>query len=259
MVVRKKETAVSAIGSMFADVKTDNAFGSGLGVKVTRVGAGLASHVDGLRYCHNVPTRARIAVLARMSKGRGRSLFVSTRRLIATSRFARGFSFGVNRDHGIIAPSVFTGVFRPQILTGSRAGSLCARRFLVRGTSYTRTACPPRRKDGQIRQSVLGAFAMMRTLNRNVSTVFPSIPEPIYQPVTSATAGSCEPVSYDVSSDLNAVFDRCAGEYVSANREPSLFNRTIRLNVLRGVAVDVLRFCDETLGRTYTSSKVIGG
>lgn len=100
---------------------------------------------------------------------------------------------------------------------------------------------------------------MMLTLSSSVSTAFHSAPEPIYKPVTSATAGSCEPVSYDVSSDLNAVFDRCASEYVSANREPSLFNRTIRLNVLRGVVVDVLRFCDETLGRTYTPCKVIGG
>ena len=97
---------------------------------------------------------------------------------------------------------------------------------------------------------------MMLTLSSSVSTAFPSIPEPIYKPVTSTASNAS---NYDVTGDLSAIFDRCAGEYVSANREPSLFNRTIRLNVLRGVAVDVLRFCDETLGRTYAPSKVIGG
>ena len=50
MSMRKKETAVSAIGSMFADVKTDNAFGSGLGVKVTCIGAGsLPNNCAGMR------------------------------------------------------------------------------------------------------------------------------------------------------------------------------------------------------------------
>lgn len=251
MSMRKKETALSEVGFPVAKHRTNCTTSSGLGVKVTCIGAGLASHFVGVRYCYAVLSRATIAVLARMSEGGLGGLLTDTRRLIATSRFARGFSFGVNWN-GIIAPVPNYGLMshgKPSGLSlpRRRSANPCGVSHLLGGwwgISYS-----------QLR----GIQAMMLTLSRGVSTAFISTPAPVYQPVTSATAGSCEPVSYDVSSDLNAVFDRCAGEYVSANREPSLFNRTIRLNVLRGVAVDVLRFCDETLGRTYTSSKVIGG
>ena len=251
MVVRKKETAISEAGLPVAKHRTNCTTSSGLGVKVTCIGAGLASLLDGVGYCHNVPTRARIAVLARMSEG-GLGRLQINRRLIATSRYARGFSFGVNRNHGIIAPAFFDGLMS----RGKPSGlpSPVGRSANPRGVSLPHG----RRGETSDNQST-GILAMMLTLSSSVSTAFHSAPEPIYKPVTSATAGSCEPVSYDVSSDLNAVFDRCASEYVSANREPSLFNRTIRLNVLRGVVVDVLRFCDETLGRTYTPCKVIGG
>ena len=255
MSMRKKETAVSAIGSMFADVKTDNAFGGGLGVKVTRLSAGLASLFDGVDYCHNVLTRARIAVLARMSKGGGRIPLVSTRRLIATSRYARGFSFGVNRDHGIVAPSYFVGAIRPQFLTGSRGGGFRAYRFLMRGNSYPPRSALPVGKGVRFNPIALGAFAMMLTLSSSVSTAFHFAPEPIYKPVTSATTGA---VSYDVSSDVNAIVELLANEYNSTINDSSVYGR-FRFNVVRGVAVEVLRAIDETLGRAYTPSKVIGG
>ena len=255
MVLKSKETAVSAIGSMFADVKTDNAFGGGLGVKVTRLSAGLASLFDGVDYCHNVLTRARIAVLARMSKGGGRIPLVSERRLIATSRSPRGFSFGVNRDHGIIAPSFFMGAIRPQFLTGSRGGGFRAYRIRSRGNSYPPRSALPVGKGEQFNKFVNGAFAMMLTLSSSVSTAFHSAPEPIYKPVTSATTGA---VSYDVSSDVNAIVELLANEYNSTINDSSVYGR-FRFNVLRGVAVEVLRAIDETLGRAYTPSKVIGG
>lgn len=250
MLVRKKETAISEAGLPVAKHRTNCTTSSGLGVKVTRVCAGLASHLVGVRYCYTVLSRATIAVLARMSEG-GLGGLHSIRRLIATSRFARGFSFGVNRD-GIIAPVPNDGLMshgKPSGLSlpDRRSANPCGVSHLLGG------------RWGNSYNQISGIQAMMLTLSRGVSTAFISTPAPVYQPVTSATAVSREPVSYDVTSDLNAVFDRCAGEYVSANREPSLFNRTIRLNVLRGVAVDILRFCDETLGRTYAPSKVVGG
>lgn len=252
MVVRKKETAwSSAVGSMFGDSDTDSTHGGGLGLKVTRFCAGLASH----GYCHNVLTRARIAVLARMSEYRGRSLFFSIRRLIATSRYARGFSFGVNRDHGIVAPSYFVGAIRPQFLTGSRGGGFRAYRFLMRGNSYPPRSALPVGKGVRFNPIALGAFAMMLTLSSSVSTAFHFAPEPIYKPVTSATTGA---VSYDVSSDVNAIVELLANEYNSTINDSSVYGR-FRFNVLRGVAVEVLRAIDETLGRAYTPSKVIGG
>ena len=258
MVVRKKETAISEAGLPVAKHRTNCTTSSGLGVKVTRLSAGLASLFVGACYCHNVPTRARIAVLARMSKGGGRIPLVSERRLIATSRYARGFSFGVNRDHGIIAPSFFMGAIRPQFLTGSRGGGFRAYRIRSRGNSYPPRSALPVGKGEQFNKFVNGAFAMMLTLSSSVSTAFPSIPEPIYKPVTSATAGSCEHVSYDVTSDVNAIVELLANEYNSTINDSSVYGR-FRFNVVRGVAVEILRACDEALGRAYTPSKVIGG
>ena len=255
MVVRKKETAISEAGFPVCKHRTNCTTLNGLRLKVTRLSAGLASLFDGVGYCHNVLTRARIAVLARMSKGGGRIPLVSTRRLIATSRYARGFSFGVNRDHGIVAPSYFMGAIRPQFLTGSRGGGFRAYRFLVRGNSYPPRSALPVGKGEQLSKFVLGAFAMMLTLSSSVSTAFHSTPEPIYKPVTSATTGA---VSYDVSSDVNAIVELLANEYNSTINDSSVYGR-FRFNVLRGVAVEILRACDEALGRAYTPSKYVGG
>ena len=255
MVVRKKETAISEAGFPVCKHRTNCTTLNGLRLKVTRLSAGLASLFDGVGYCHNVPTRARIAVLARMSEYRGRSLFFSIRRLIATSRYARGFSFGVNRDHGIVAPSYFVGAIRPQFLTGSRGGGFRAYRFLMRGNSYPPRSALPVGKGVRFNPIALGAFAMMLTLSSSVSTAFHFAPEPIYKPVTSATTGA---VSYDVSSDVNAIVELLANEYNSTINDSSVYGR-FRFNVLRGVAVEILRACDEALGRTYTPCKVIGG
>lgn len=249
MVVRKKETAISEAGLPVAKHRTNCTTSSGLGVKVTCIGAGLASHFVGVRYCHNVPTRARIAVPTRVSGG-GLGGLHSNRRLIATSRFARGFSFGVNRD-GIIAPVPNYGLMSHGKPSGlslpvERSANPCGVSHLLGGwwgISYSLTT---------------GILAMMLTLSRGVSTAFVSTPAPVYQPVTSATAGSCEPVSYDVTSDVNAIVELLANEYNSTINDSSVYGR-FRFNVLRGVAVEVLRAIDETLGRAYTPSKVIGG
>ena len=250
MSMRKKETAISEVGFPVAKHRTNCTTPSGLGVKVTRLSAGLASLFVGACYCHNVPTRARIAVLARMSKGGLGGLLTDTRRLIATSRFARGFSFGVNRN-GIIAPVPNYGLMshgKPSGLSlpRRRSANPCGVSHLLGGwwgISYS-----------QLR----GIQAMMLTLSRGVSTAFISTPAPVYQPVTSATAGSCEHVSYDVTSDVNAIVELLANEYNSTIYDSSVYGR-FRFNVLRGVAVEVLRAIDETLGRAYTPSKVIGG
>ena len=250
MVLKSKETAISVFGSMFGDRKTNHAIGSGLGVKVTCIGAGLASHFVGVRYCYAVLSRATIAVLARMSEGGLGGLLTDTRRLIATSRFARGFSFGVNWN-GIIAPVPNYGLMshgKPSGLSlpRRRSANPCGVSHLLGGwwgISYS-----------QLR----GIQAMMLTLSRGVSTAFISTPAPVYQPVTSATAGSCEHVSYDVTSDVNAIVELLANEYNSTINDSSVYGR-FRFNVVRGVAVEILRACDEALGRAYTPSKVIGG
>ncbi len=247
MSMRKKETALSEVGFPVAKHRTNCTTPSGLRLKVTCIGAGLASLFDGVDYCHNVLTRARIAVLARMSKGGLGGLLTDTRRLIATSRFDRGFSFGVNRN-GIIAPVPNYGLMshgKPSGLSlpRRRSANPCGVSHLLGGRwgiSYS-----------QLR----GIQAMMLTLSSSVSTAFHSAPEPIYKPVTSATTGA---VSYDVSSDVNAIVELLANEYNSTINDSSVYGR-FRFNVVRGVAVEVLRAIDETLGRAYTPSKVIGG
>ena len=246
MVVRKKETAISVFGSMFGDRKTNHAIGSGLGVKVTCIGAGLASLFVGACYCHNVLTRARIAVLARMSKG-GLGRLHSIRRLIATSRFDRGFSFGVNRD-GIIAPVPNYGLMSH----GKPSGLPSPDR---RSANPCDVSHPYGRRGEAFDSPISGILAMMLTLSSSVSTAFHSAPEPIYKPVTSATTGA---VSYDVSSDVNAIVELLANEYNSTINDSSVYGR-FRFNVVRGVAVEVLRAIDETLGRAYTPSKYVGG
>lgn len=248
MSMRKKETAISEAGLPVAKHRTNCTTSSGLGVKVTCIGAGLASLFDGVGYCHNVLTRARIAVPTRVSGCGLGSPLSDTRRLIATSRFARGFSFGVNRNHGIIAPAFFYGLMSH----GKPSGLPLPSR---RSANPCDVPHPHGRRLGIPYSPILGIKAMMLTLSSSVSTAFHSAPEPIYKPVTSATAGA---VSYDVSSDVNAIVELLANEYNSTINDSSVYGR-FRFNVVRGVAVEVLRAIDETLGRAYTPSKVIGG
>ena len=247
MSMRKKETAISEVGFPVAKHRTNCTTPSGLRLKVTRLSAGLASLFDGVDYCHNVLTRARIAVPARVS-GCGLGRLQINRRLIATSRYARGFSFGVNRNHGIIAPAFFDGLMS----RGKPSGlpSPVGRSANPRGVSLPHG----RRGETSDNQST-GSLAMMLTLSSSVSTAFHSAPEPIYKPVTSATTGA---VSYDISSDVNAIVELLANEYNSTINDSSVYGR-FRFNVVRGVAVEVLRAIDETLGRAYTPSKVVGG
>lgn len=59
--------------------------------------------------CAIARCRAMLCLPSRLTGCRLGGLRFS-RRLIATSRYARGFSFGVNRAHGLIAPVPYCGV-----------------------------------------------------------------------------------------------------------------------------------------------------
>ena len=198
--------------------------------------------------CAIVRCRAILSVLVRKNEGRGRSLLVSTRRTIATSRFARGVSFGGSRIHGVIA-SAFMGALHPQFLMGSRAGGFRARRFRVRGTSYTRTACPPRRKDGQFLQAVHGALAMMRTLSRNVSTAFPSTPEPIFLPVQSCHKRVEERPQVntftDVADSAEGLLQRAQAAYRAVASLPSAVARAELRARVSDYLAELIAFCRE--------------
>ena len=198
--------------------------------------------------CAIARCRAILSVLVRKNEGRGRSLLIGTRRTIATSRFARGVSFGGSRIHGVIA-SAFMGALHPQFLMGSRAGGFRACRLLVRGTSYTRTACPPRRKDGQFLQAVLGALTMMRTLSRNVSTAFPSIPEPTFLPVQSRHKRAEERPQVntftDVADSAEGLLQRAQAAYRAVASLPSAVARAELRARVSDYLAELIAFCRE--------------
>lgn len=234
----KGQAVRSAVASEFADKESNGALVDGLNVKNSRASAP----------CAMGRWRAMLSVLVRKNEGRGRSLLVSTRRTIATSRFARGVSFGGSRIHGVIA-SAFMGALHPQFLMGSRAGGFRARRFRVRGTSYTRTACPPRRKDGQFLQAVHGALAMMRTLSRNVSTAFPSIPEPIFLPVQSCHKRVEERPQVntftDVADSAEGLLQRAQAAYRAVASLPSAVARAELRARVSDYLAELIAFCRE--------------
>lgn len=234
----KGQAAVSVIVPKGDSRGNDGAPVDGLNVKNSRASAP----------CAMGRWRAILSVLVRKNEGRGRSLLVSTRRTIATSRFARGVSFGGSRIHGVIA-SAFMGALHPQFLMGSRAGGFRARRFRVRGTSYTRTACPPRRKDGQFLQAVHGALAMMRTLSRNVSTAFPSIPEPTFLPVQSCRKHVEERPQVntftDVADSAEGLLQRAQAAYREAAFLPSAVARAELRARVSDCLAELIAFCRE--------------
>ena len=191
--------------------------------------------------------RAMLPVLVRKNEGRGRSLLVSTRRTIATSRFARGVSLGGSRIHGVIA-SALLGALYPQFLTGSRAGGLRACRLLTRGIS-TPHGLPSPWKGSAVLKPVLGASAMMRTLSRNVSTAFPSTPEPTFLPVQSCHKRVEERPQVntfaDVADSAEGLFQRAQVAYRAAAFLPSVAARAELRARVSDYLAELIAFCRE--------------
>ena len=194
----QSQAAVSVIVPKGDSRGNDGAPVDGLNVKNSRASAPCAM---GRR-------RAILSVLVRMNGRRRGNLPTSTRRTIAASRLARGVSFGGSSNHGVIA-SALLGALYPQFLTGSRAGGFRACRFRVRGIS-TPHGLPSPWKGSAVLQTVHGALAMMRTLSRNVSTAFPSIPEPIFLPVQSRRKRVEERPQVNTFADVAAVLPSVA-------------------------------------------------
>ena len=192
--------------------------------------------------------RAILSVLVRKNEGRGRSLLVSTRRTIATSRFARGVSFGGSRIHGVIASAFFMGALYPRFLMGSRAGGFRACRLLVRGIS-TPHGLPSPWKGSAVLQTVHGALAMMRTLSRNVSTAFPSIPEPIFLPVQSCHKRVEERPQVntftDVADSAEGLLQRAQAAYRAVASLPSAVARAELRARVSDYLAELIAFCRE--------------
>lgn len=192
---------------------------------------------------HIVSRRAIIAVPTRVS-GCGLGGLRYLRRLFATSRYARGFSFGVHRKHGLIAPVPSYGLMPCRKPSGlslpkERSANLHGVSHLLGGwwvTSYSLS---------------LGIQAMMLTLSSSVSTAFSTPPEPVFKPVFSVAGEETSP--YDVSHDVTVIVDLIVGEYRAASKEKNPLNYYTRLNALRSIVNEITDICDEINGLTCTA------
>lgn len=197
--------------------------------------------------CAIARCRAILSVLVRMNGRRRGNLLVSPRRTIAASCFARGVSFGGSRIHGVIA-SAFVGALHPKFLTGSRAGGFRACRNLGRGIS-TPHGLPSPWKGGAVLQAVQGALAMMRTLSRNVSTAFPSIPEPTFLPVQSCHKRAEERPQVntftDVADGAEGLLQRAQAAYRAVASLPSAVARAELRARVSDCLAELIAFCRE--------------
>ena len=192
--------------------------------------------------------RAILSVLVRMNGRRRGNLPYCVRRTIAASCFARGVSFGGSRIHGVIASAFFIGALYPRFLMGSRAGGFRACRLLVRGIS-TPHGLPSPWKGSAVLQTVHGALAMMRTLSRNVSTAFPSIPEPIFLPVQSRRKRVEERPQVntftDVADSAEGLLQRAQVAYRAAAFLPSVAARAELRARVSDYLAELIAFCRE--------------
>ena len=238
MLRHEKGQAVRSAGaSEFGDKESNGAHGDGLNVKNSRASAPCAM---GRR-------RAMLCASVRKNGCRRGNLLVSNRRTIAASCFARGVSFGGSRIHGVIA-SAFMGALHPQFLMGSRAGGLRACRLRLRGIS-TPHGLPSPWKGRAVLQTAIGAFVMMRTLSRNVSTAFPSIPEPIFLPVQSRRKHVEERSQVntfaDVADSAEGLLQRAQAAYREAAFLPSAVARAELRARVSDYLAELIAFCRE--------------
>ena len=191
--------------------------------------------------CAIVRCRAMLCLPSRLTGGRLGGL-QNQRRLIATSRSARGFSFGINRNHGLIAPVPHYGLMP----CGKPSGlSLPLERSAnPRGVSHLLGG-----RWGISYKLTNGILAMMRTLSRNVSTAFPSIPEPIFLPVQSCHKRVEERPQVntfaDVADGVEGIFQRAQVAYREAAFLPSAAARAELRARVSDYLAELIAFCRE--------------
>ena len=233
----QSQAAVSVIVPKGDSRGNDGAPVDGLNVKNSRASAP----------CAMGRWRAMLSVLVRKNESRRGNLLYCVRRTIAGPRLMRGFSFGGSRIHGVIA-SALMGALHPKFLMGSRAGGFRACRNLGRGIS-TPHGLPSPWKGGAVLQAVQGALAMMRTLSRNVSTAFPSIPEPIFLPVQSRRKRAEERPQVntftDVADSAEGLLQRAQVAYREATFLPSAVARAELRARVSDYLAELIAFCRE--------------
>ena len=226
------QAAVSVIVPKFGDRENDDAQAGGLMGREA-----IASAVS----CAIARCRAMLCLPSRLTGGRLGGL-QNQRRLIATSRSARGFSFGINRNHGLIAPVPHYGLMP----CGKPSGlSLPLERSAnPRGVSHLLGG-----RWGISYKLTNGILAMMRTLSRNVSTAFPSIPEPIFLPVQSCHKRVEERPQVntftDVADGAEGLLQRAQAAYRAGASLPSAVARAELRARVSDCLAELIAFCRE--------------
>ena len=228
----KGQAAVSVILPKFGDRENDGARGGGLNVKNSWASAP----------CAIVRCRAMLCASVRKNGCRLGGLRFS-RRITATLHDSMcGVSFCGFRNHGLIAPVPFYGLMpcgKPSGLSLPRERSANPRgvSHLLGGwwgISYSLTR---------------GIKAMMRTLSRNVSTAFPSIPEPIFLPVQSCHKRVEERPQVntfaDVADGVEGIFQRAQVAYREAAFLPSAAARAELRARVSDCLAELNAFCRE--------------
>lgn len=191
--------------------------------------------------CAIAKCRAMLCLPSRLTGGRLGGL-QNQRRLIATSRSARGFSFGINRNHGLIAPVPHYGLMP----CGKPSGlSLPLERSAnPRGVSHLLGG-----RWGISYKLTNGILAMMRTLSRNVSTAFSSIPEPIFLPVQSCHKRVEERPQVntftDVADGAEGLLQRAQAAYRAGASLPSAVARAELRARVSDCLAELIAFCRE--------------
>lgn len=192
--------------------------------------------------CAIARCRAMLSALVRKNEGDLGSSQQVTRRFIATSRSARGFSFGENRNHGLIAPVPYYGLMPCGKPSGLSLPS--GRSANPHGVPH-----PHGRRSGTSYSLTLGILAMMHTISRNVSTAFPSIPEPIFLPVQSCRKHVEERPQVntftDVADGAEGLLQRAQAAYRAGASLPSAVARAELRARVSDCLAELIAFCRE--------------
>lgn len=192
--------------------------------------------------CAIVRWRAMLCASVRKSGCRLGGLRVQ-RRLFATLHDSMcGVSFGVHRNHGLIASVPHYGLMP----CGKPSGLLCP---FVAVRQPARRLPPSWRLVGDFFKSNKGILAMMRTLSRNVSTAFPSIPEPTFLPVQSCRKHVEERPQVntfaDVADSAEGLLQRAQAAYREATFLPSAAARAELRARVSDCLAELIAFCRE--------------
>ena len=209
----------------------------------TRVGGlSRSESIASMAPCAIVRCRAMLCLPSRLT-GCGLGGLRVQRRLFATLHDSMcGVSFGVHRNHGLIASVPHYGLMP----CGKPSGLLCP---FVAVRQPARRLPPSWRLVGDFFKSNKGILAMMRTLSRNVSTAFPSIPEPIFLPVQSCRKHVEERPQVntftDVADSAEGLLQRAQAAYRAAAFLPSAAARAELRARVSDCLAELIAFCRE--------------